>query len=839
MRKNAFKSVVLVFLLSILGPMHISAASDSPLVNIENGDFPQLPNEVTTTGSLAPDWEDMLGGYRSYTDAQLPLVAPSTEGFWHPESLFDGPHHTDLMYRTLRMLIGSPVDKAYSVFANAPGTEVQEGPVTLVTAMAIMLNTLGIIGMIAIVIISLLVFMLRSSAELDFLSSQPNQADPNLFAVARFAWSVLFSFPIPIFAGVNIFQMMTLTTVLLGLGMARAIIRIGIVLIITPGTLMYDMPSVSNVVDSLLDSKICVLREMEFNNIDKIDDSGAHFVVDTKHKTGFVPGDVSQTYIVETELQANFVDDQTCGSMMLGRIDNYKNNPISPEPKVGVVDGMRILIQRSLLNANQTAVFNLWKNLDPIADFLVQNDYEPDKADYNAKFETKLQEYEVIKQNYYYEVMHLIQQAVISATTSQYVVDIEMVDQLSADGGMTGVRVASFDTAFIDDIANVGLFGLGSTYMMLSRRQQTANTIISDFFHEASGGNAYRQTHTARLASKFLTWLMSFTSAEANATKALNYRHELFLNTHHERTNVARSLEESVRAMSDSSGFSGSVKSLVSMLSRFTAGAILGGVERMAGTSSNGDYFPDPITEMQTIGVMITNTALIMPLVKKALDKAFKNQQSKGEENEGDNSLGNNHLSRFIGSIMGAMMILGLMYSQLIPNLPYIVWSIAVMSYLHYVIVAYLGSGWWGMGITQGDRADLKGKSSQGVNILVSLFLRPPLMAISFFVAMMLNRALGFYVQMTLMPAIRSAYEGTFDLFQFFGILFVNGAVITIGIYKNLAITWELPTMLLQFIEVGDKHHNNLGAQEAIDASKGMMSGFAGNLGRASIPGKI
>ncbi|MBF4318027.1 hypothetical protein EAY30_24430, partial [Vibrio anguillarum] len=83
-----------------------------------------------------------------------------------------------------------------------------------------------------------------------------------------------------------------------------------------------------------------------------------------------------------------------------------------------------------------------------------------------------------------------------------------------------------------------------------------------------------------------------------------------------------------------------------------------------------------------------------------------------------------------ITTITLALLTVGVFYSFIIPNLPYIMWSIAVFSYLSYAVSSVIAAGWWGgamaMSNPQNERS-FSGRFHEGGSILLTLVLKPSL----------------------------------------------------------------------------------------------------------------
>ncbi|MBF4308095.1 hypothetical protein EAY09_27255, partial [Vibrio anguillarum] len=94
---------------------------------------------------------------------------------------------------------------------------------------------------------------------------------------------------------------------------------------------------------------------------------------------------------------------------------------------------------------------------------------------------------------------------------------------------------------------------------------------------------------------------------------------------------------------------------------------------------------------------------------------------------------------------------------------------------------------------------------------------------------MMLNVALGYYLQWTLEAASVSASYGGFNIWAFMGVLIVNGIIMTAGVIKNHSLIWELPDQFQRMLgfrsAIDDKSH-----AQAQQTAQTMSASIGGNL---------
>lgn len=214
--------------------------------------------------------------------------------------------------------------------------------------------------------------------------------------------------------------------------------------------------------------------------------------------------------------------------------------------------------------------------------------------------------------------------------------------------------------------------------------------------------------------------------------------------------------------------------------------------------------FPNPILEMRSVGNAIVNTSLAAAGISVAATRAAKvsptglvgstAKRVLGES--GDGGLA----GRIAGTVLMGMLGIGIFYAYIVPNLPYIMWSIAVFSYLSFVVMAVMGAGWWGGALASGMERNLHGRSGLGGQILLTLAVQPLLMTISFFVAMVLNLVLGYYLHWTIETAAISALYGGFNILSFLMVLVINGIVMLACVLKNMSIIWELTEKMIEFL---------------------------------------
>lgn len=772
-------SIVLSTLFFVATPAH-SAEKAEALTGLNN------PDSVTKKTELY---------IKAIQDSAIEIA--DKKGVWLPDGFFDGPHKDDIFLAQLRMMFGQPVTHIYNIITNAQSQEdVTTTHITLATLYAKLMNSIGVIIIFCIVFFSSIGFLAKRSMDISYLTVQKEEVLP--FIMARGGLGVLTSYPIPMLGGMSLLQGITLTFIILGVGAATSIIRYSIPYILSPGMMFTPQPHVAQFVDFVLEAKTCsiAMGKVAGDNAEKYKTSSAYTIQSDMKTTDTVS--LGGTYIRKVaRFGANGNGD--CGEVIIA---DYFNASFESKDLSSL---SRQITNETMATYSELYLKEIWE--EPlIHNIAVELNEEPKESSFGkayADYRMRMQDQMI----------------------GNIVIEMRSKFSTSLTPGDSSNTISE---RFTDQIANLGFMALGSFYTMLSYQQMEVNEILSNAFYELAEPK-WLPTNTE---STFRSIWRSFTSLDwfKNQPEQISLA----------KNNLQMFIKSSSKYLLDKDPKNVMDKAMAQYTSS-NIGQRLGQIiVQVARSDSNGVYFPNPIIEMRNVGDAIIDTATLIAGVGAVATFAPTGKVA-GAVGSITKKMGNigEKSGVLITTITLALLTVGVFYSFIIPNLPYIMWSIAVFSYLSYAISSVIAAGWWGgamaMSNPQNERS-FSGRFHEGGSILLTLVLKPSLMTISFFIAMMLNVALGYYLQWTLEAASVSASYGGFNIWAFMGVLIVNGIIMTAGVIKNHSLIWELPDQFQRMLgfrsAIDDKSHD-----QAQQTAQTMSASIGGNLKSVAMTG--
>ncbi|BCL74112.1 hypothetical protein TUMSATVNIG1_60960 (plasmid) [Vibrio nigripulchritudo] len=732
-------------------------------------------------------------------------------GLWLPEGFFDGPSEDDLALHIFTMIFGLPVTNIYnSVFSENLRAPHDASARTLATAYGAIMNSVGMIIIFTAIIFSSIAFMGKRSIDVNYLTPQKEDAMP--FVLVRGAASTILTFPVPMLGGLSGLQGFTIVAILFGLGTSSAMIKYSAPYILSPGLAYYSYPQIDKLIDHVLEAKTCsyvlsAQADISFSEVDSrgyTDDSSISAPLHYGYSAPEYPSGFGQIKTVSSSFgppnPGTGKNAGECGKVVISEYSipsNLTTLDLNDYSMYLTKDVMGQIISTHLRKMWSSE--GIYSPISSIASKLTTqagtsslSENTPEGDWYGSYNEMKR------------KANNQIAGEIISSIRGALKTDLEK--------SMNSSSQFSVEQAFIDDMASIGFMGLGSYYMGLNQRQVQINEIMANA-PEQINKPAWTGTRSDSIFSTLLGW---FSDPDEEVEKGRVRVSQFLLAAESKNTNPnpKQKLKQSMDFLTDdglSSGWNG--------INAYIASELI----NVFRVTENGMVFPNPIAEMRTVGNTIQNAVLavgaiaigsqFVPVADQVVEGALSQENFGG---------------RLLSGILAALFGLGFFYAQIVPNLPYIMWSIAVFSYISYSVISVIGAGWWGAGMTLGDERNLSGRAKDGANILLTLCVRPMLMTVSFFVAMPLNIALGMYAHTTIEMAANSAFYGGLNVLGFFGALLINGIIITVGVMKNLSLIWEMTDMMMNFLsfpsKINDSSHNDAQSQ-----SKAMSSSLSTN----------
>lgn len=719
------------------------------------------------------------------------------KGIWLPPEFLDGPHDDDMFLQMLRLLLGNPVDHIQNIIKGRADPNSTTTHITLTTLYAKVMNSIGVLIIGVIALASTLFFFAKRSMDISYLTNQKEEAFPFIFM--RSGLGTLISYPIPALGGMSALQGLTITVLLLGLGFATAIIKLSIPYSLAPNMVMQPQPHVAKFVDFVLEAKTCTMAfaKADGKTLDtyKQAENGYKYV-DIKRKTYQYGMPDQPAKVVGEQALFGISENGDCGTLETKKVLDtaYIDNRVEST--------MARLIRSIADDAIKETLQTVWTS-ELINDIAIK---------LNSNQEQQIVDEDLPSQ---YAHFRISMQDQLIGTITQRV--RESFDE-SIDGNQ------SIYSQYKDSIGNIGFMGLGALHTMMTYQQMNATQQLSDLFAELNQPVWDASNLESKgLIAMFKDWWNSSGIEHVEQTKAGLL---LFFKSAHQAS-PAKDPKDRIDAA-------------VELFTPVNYAQSMGqSIIEIFREDSHGVVFPNPIIEMRSVGNTIVNTVTAVAIagsfsgvrklapVGKAMEMAAGAFGSEGAEK----------LGGLVTAALFMMFSIGFFYAEIIPNIPYIMWSLAVFSYLSYATAAVIAAGWWGGAMAMqnpNNERTFSGRIHEGMNILLTLFLKPFLMTISFFLATILNIALGYYLQWSLEASAVSSSYGGFNILSLFGMIFVNAIIMGAGVVKNHSLIHELPDQLQRMLSfktaIDDRSHDQA-YQQATQMSGTLGSNIA-SLGR-------
>jgi conjugal transfer/type IV secretion protein DotA/TraY len=153
-----------------------------------------------------------------------------------------------------------------------------------------------------------------------------------------------------------------------------------------------------------------------------------------------------------------------------------------------------------------------------------------------------------------------------------------------------------------------------------------------------------------------------------------------------------------------------------------------------------------------------------------------------------------------IASVANPLFLAAFIASNVIPAMPFIMFTAAVVGLLvRYYSMLVAAPVWWMQKMHLGG-GDLTGHSSVGWSLYFQMMLHAPLIVIGFIGGMSLNWVAGHFVNITFMPSQALQAMGGFNPTMYIGQVMVYSGLQVWVCYKSFSLTWEIPSIINSII---------------------------------------
>jgi conjugal transfer/type IV secretion protein DotA/TraY len=141
------------------------------------------------------------------------------------------------------------------------------------------------------------------------------------------------------------------------------------------------------------------------------------------------------------------------------------------------------------------------------------------------------------------------------------------------------------------------------------------------------------------------------------------------------------------------------------------------------------------------------------------------------------------------------LIVIGLDLAYFIPALPFIFMVFAVLAWIIFLLEAWIAAPLWAVAHALPEGEGFAGMRAQaGYMLFLNLIIKPPLIVVGFFFAMILTNAIIGFVSKPFMEFINIMQGDTISmLYALFGLLLVYGALITFVVYKCYGLILFIP----------------------------------------------
>lgn len=713
---------------------------------------------------------------------------------WLPEGFWDGPHESDLGLSMYRMLFGSSFDYVYGLITGVESNSDFQNR-TLATSYATIMNSIGVIIVLTVMFFRVVGFFGMRAIDVSYLN--PEKEDEGSFIFIKGMFGVVTSFPLPFLGGMSSLQGLTIFLLLIGLGAATSIIRFSVPWIITPNMVHYYYPNLHETIDHIFEAKVCtkaldkVAKKSTPNTIQIID---------------ITPNPSTTNY------QARFGHDLdtgiSCGTLNIGQYITPNSNA-DPDVLFGY------LTDKAITQIGISLTTQIWNDpiINSIADYIASDNIPKDGA-----FDKYYQEYSQLSKKYHDLFADSIKQ--------------KLMDDLNSDLG----NGDSYNSKYVDIISNVGFFGLGTFYTSLTVKQNDINEKVASAY---TGKTAPSWTSSDIGSSwAWFTNLFSYFNKDSDIEylELAKSNTNNFLKTSNQ-ISTDKTPEQALSIatkhfLEDQTGLS----FLADTLREFLAKQLMTLFE----TTENNAIFYNPIVQLRTMGNLIQNAtgtvmvASVIPYSKAGIKKAA----SVAKKAIGEDSI----MMKIFTFMIFMLLAIGLFFANILPMLPYIMWTIATFTFFSHSVISIIGAGWWSAGFMMSSDRNFTGKTSEGAGVIFTLLVKPSLMTMSFFLSILLNSLFGYFIAITIHKAASNAYYGGMNVFSFFAVIAISGFLLMIGTIKNLSLIWEMSDMCQRFIgfrsSIEDKSHEE-GKQQLQAISSTVSSTLKQSIGSKGNPQPI
>ncbi len=246
------------------------------------------------------------------------------------------------------------------------------------------------------------------------------------------------------------------------------------------------------------------------------------------------------------------------------------------------------------------------------------------------------------------------------------------------------------------------------------------------------------------------------------------------------------------------------------------------GILKFAMVGQIGSNGMDPLIQLKAIGdtTIIAGEAMLvegsgaMPFSKKTSDTST--------------------MSIILAGLTGLMLSMGMFLGIILPMLPYVFWVSGVAWWLISFVEAVIAAPIWAIAHMHPEGHDIAGRGSPGYMFVLSILIRPALMVIFLFAAMLLIKPIMNFINQGFFQSISNMTEGSMvGIMTLLGTLILYSGITTKMITTVFGIINTGPDNIMRWIggsdSVGSQAHSTANSIHQGAESAGSKSGEIGS----------
>lgn len=240
------------------------------------------------------------------------------------------------------------------------------------------------------------------------------------------------------------------------------------------------------------------------------------------------------------------------------------------------------------------------------------------------------------------------------------------------------------------------------------------------------------------------------------------------------------------------------------------------GLLKFAKVGKIGEYGLDPLIELKSIGdTTIVSAEAMLVYGAGALTT---NKQDKSDDPT---------MSIILSAVVGAMLSMGMFLGIILPMMPYVFWVTGVAWWLISFVEAVVAAPIWAIAHMHPEGHDIAGRGSPGYMFVLSILVRPALMVIFLFAAMVLIKPIMTFINQGFFQALSNMTEGSMvGVMTILGTLILYSGIATKMILMVFGLINTGPDNIMRWIggsdSVGSQAQTTAGnIQQGVDAAGG------------------